>query len=169
VSPVKDEYIGLLIVIASLAILTALSIYVGHSAKFPLRQTLKAMLSPTKPNVAFPFEPLTELAEECSRRFAAYPLKRVPSVYLSPAAYFAGDVPAFYHRGSASIYFKDTFANEATPQHLAEQMMYQLIHAWMDQNLYFPVDNPKHDKYEACFTTAKRLLGLEKTLDCTTN
>jgi hypothetical protein len=47
---------------------------------------------PNKPEVFFPFEPLTELVETCAKKFINSPIPDIPKVFVSPAHYFKNEV-----------------------------------------------------------------------------
>jgi hypothetical protein len=116
------------------------------------------------PKVAFPFEPLTELATECSNKFAAFPLRTVPKVMLAPAAYFSKKDEAIYHPATDHIYFKDSYANSATPESLADTMTQQLTHAWLWQHRHTLLNGLKIDNrtFTACYDVALAFVGVTK-------
>jgi hypothetical protein len=118
------------------------------------------------PTVAFPFEPLTELATECATRaFTELPLSRIPAVVICPAASLSTKEGAFYHPSNDHIYFKDTFANAASPEVLTETMTRQLLHAWLWQHRQSILGDLKIDPrtFDACYEVASVFVGVKKS------
>jgi hypothetical protein len=115
---------------------------------------------PATPQVAFPFEPLTELVEDCANKFSVSPLPFKPPIRISPAHYFPKDEAAFYLPSTATIYVKDTFANAARPEELLHAVMMMLVHAWLYQRLQLQMTQPDDPVYLTAIKVAQMLLGL---------
>jgi hypothetical protein len=117
-----------------------------------------------KPVVAFPFEPLTELAAECAKNFNACPLAVVPPVFISPANYFQENVSAFYHQPSKSIYFKDSFVSGISPEGLASAMMLQLVDAWIHQKVFnYAMVSIGDPRYRGAHEAITRVLNVDQS------
>lgn len=119
---------------------------------------------PRRPAVGFPFALLTELEEECAARFKAVnlPFTTIPPVYLSPANYFRHNQNAFYHyEAPVGIYFKETYTNEATPEHLASTMMLVLLQAAIHQHFDLSPITDDGSTYETAVRVARKMMGIE--------
>jgi hypothetical protein len=156
----------LLVILGSIAL--GVGIYlVVRLGRFPVDYTT---VEHPVPPVAFPFEPLNDLGAELSRRFEPNPIRKMPLIKLAAAGYFKSDTNVFYHPADNTVYFKDTYANQASPESLGAAMMRGLIQCWLWQYRAELLGGMKIDArtFDACNEVAAALMGIRNMKAYTT-
>lgn len=118
------------------------------------------------PSVLTDLERLTRLRDSCLHNFHKKPLKAVPSIAIKSIEHFSKPLTlARYEPPQNVVCFKDEYVKEASYDELADTMIHELLHAWLNQHgpqgenktWADQQDNP-HDQY---FEMMAQQLGIE--------